>query len=63
MLIKNLPAGAGDARDTGSVPGQGSSPEGGDGTHSSILAWKFAGTEKPGGLQRMGSQSWTQLRN
>ena len=25
-------------------------------THSSILAWKITGTEKPGGLQTMGSQ-------
>ena len=25
-------------------------------THSSILAWKIAWTEEPGGLQSMGSQ-------
>ena len=25
-------------------------------THSSILAWKISSTEKPGGLQSMGSQ-------
>ena len=25
-------------------------------THSSILAWEIPGTEKPGGLQSMGSQ-------
>ena len=31
-------------------------------THSSILAWETPWTEKPGGLQSMGSQkSWTQL--
>ena len=29
-------------------------------THSSILAWEILQTEKPGGLQSMGSQkSWT----
>ena len=28
-------------------------------THSSILAWKISWTEEPGGLQSMGSQSWT----
>ena len=28
-------------------------------THSSILAWKMPWTEEPGGLQPMGSQSWT----
>ena len=28
-------------------------------THSSILAWRIPWTEKPGGLQSMGSQSRT----
>ena len=32
-------------------------------THSSILAWRIPWTEEPGGLQFMGSQSWTQLSN
>ena len=31
-------------------------------THSSILAWKIPGTEEPGGLSSMGSQSWTRLK-
>ena len=32
-------------------------------THSNILAWKIPGTEKPGGLQSIGSQnSQTRLR-
>ena len=26
-------------------------------THSSILAWRMPGTEEPGGLQSMGSQT------
>ena len=30
-------------------------------THSSILAWRIPWTEEPGGLQSMGSLSWTQL--
>ena len=30
-------------------------------THSSILAWETSWIEKPGRLQSMGSQSWTQL--
>ena len=30
-------------------------------THSSIHAWRILWTEEPGGLQSMGSQSWTQL--
>ena len=28
-------------------------------THSSIFAWRIPWTEEPGGLQSMGSQSWT----
>ena len=28
-------------------------------THSGILAWRILWTEDPGGLQSMGSQSWT----
>ena len=28
-------------------------------THSSILTWRIPWTEEPGGLQSMGSQSWT----
>ena len=31
-------------------------------THSSILAWIILGTEKPGGLPSMGSQSRTRLK-
>ena len=31
-------------------------------THSSILAWRTPWTEEPGGLQSMGSQSPTQLK-
>ena len=30
-------------------------------THSSIPAWEIPWTEEPGGLQPMGSHSWTQL--
>ena len=32
-------------------------------THASILAWRILWTEEPGGLQNMGSQSWTQLHD
>ena len=31
-------------------------------THASILAWRIPWTEAPGGLQSMGSQSWTRLK-
>ena len=36
-MVKNLPANAGDARDEGSIPELGRSPEGEYATHSSIL--------------------------
>ena len=35
--------------------------EEGKATHSSIVAWRIPQTEEPGGLQSMGSQSWTRL--
>ena len=51
LMVKNLPADAGDLRDTGSIPGLGRSLGGGHATHSSILAWRIPWTEEPGGLQ------------
>ena len=30
--------------------------------HSSVPAWRIPSTEKPGGLQSMGSQSQTRLK-
>ena len=50
------------ARDPGLIPGLGRSLEKEMATHSSILAWKISWTEKPGGLQSMGSQSRARLR-
>ena len=49
-VVKNLPANAGETRDTASMLGSGRSPGGGKATHSSILAWKIPRTEEPGGL-------------
>ena len=31
-------------------------------THSGVLAWRIPWTEEPGGLQSIGSQSWTWLK-
>ena len=31
-------------------------------THPSVLAWRIPWTEEPGGLQSMGSQSQTRLK-
>ena len=62
LVVKNPPANAGDVRDMGSVPGSGRSPGEGNGSHSSILAWRIPRTQEPGGLQSMGSQHQTQLK-
>ena len=47
---------AGNAGDSGSVPGLGRSPGGTNGNPLQILAWKIPWTEKPGRLQPMGLQ-------
>ena len=55
-VVKNLPANAEDARDTGSIPGQEDPLEKEMAIHSCILAWRIPWTVKPGGLQSMGLQ-------
>ena len=54
LVVKDLPASAGDIRDTGSTPGPGRSPGEGMATHSSVLAWRIPWTEDLGGLQSIG---------
>ena len=57
LVVKNLPANAGDARDAGLIPGSAkSSLDKAMATQCSILAWKIPWTEETGGLQSMGSQ-------
>ena len=59
LVVKNLSANegdTGDARVEGLIPGSGRSPGGGNGNHSSILAWEIPWTEEPGSLQSMGLQ-------
>ena len=51
LMVKSLPANAGDKRDMGSIPGSGDPMEEGMATHSSILTWRIPWTEEPGGLQ------------
>ena len=58
-MVKNLPANAGDKRETGPIPGSRRSPGGG---HGSPLQYSYL--ENPmdrgsGRLQSIGSQSWT----
>ena len=54
QMVKNLPA----MQETGVQSLGGEDPlEKGMAIHASILAWRFPRTEKPGGLQFMGSQT------
>ena len=50
IVVKNLPANAGDSRDAGSIPGSGWSLKEEMATHSSFLS------EQPDGQQSMGTQ-------
>ena len=45
-----------DTGDTGSIPGSGRSPGGGDGNPLGILAWSIPWTEELGRLQSIASQ-------
>ena len=57
QMVKNPPA----MQETQVLSlGQEDPLEKGMATHSSILAWEIPWMEEPGGLQSMGSQSWTQ---
>ena len=53
-VVKNPPANAEETGDAGSVPEDPLKEE--MANHPSILAWRIPWTEKPGGLQSMGSQ-------
>ena len=57
-MVKNLPASAGDIRDTGLILGQEDPLEEGVATHSSILVWTIPWTEEPGRV----AKSWTRLK-
>ena len=60
LMVKNLPANAGDLRDIGSIPRPGRCP--GGGTHSSILAWRIPWIEETGRLQVTVRQTqWSDL--
>ena len=51
-MVKNLPQ----CRRLGFDPWVGKMPWRYSATHSSVLTWRIAWTEEPGGLQSMGSQ-------
>ena len=67
LVVKNLPANAGDVRDTGLIPGSGRYPGVGPGNplQYSCLETLMDWTEEPGGLQYVRSQrgghDWSNL--
>jgi len=56
LVVKNLPANAGDLRDVRDPLGWEDPLEEGMAIHSSILAWRIPWTEEPGRLQSTGLQ-------
>ena len=56
LVVKNLPASAGDIKTCVQSLGQEDSLEKEMATHFSLPAWRILWTEEPGGLQSMGSQ-------
>ena len=64
LVVKNLPASAGDLRDVSSIPGSGRSPGAGHGNpfqYSCLENPRTPWTVEPGGLLSMRSQSRAQL--
>ena len=55
VVVKNPLASAENSRDTGSIPGSGRSPGGGNG-NAIQYSWKIPWTQEPGGLQSIDSQ-------
>ena len=51
LVVKNLPANAGDIRDLGWILGSRRSPGGGHGNPLQYLVWRIPWTEEPGELQ------------
>ena len=57
LVVKSLPANAGDIRDMDLIPGWEDPLEEGMETHSNILAWRIPWTGESGRLQSIGSHS------
>ena len=55
-VCKEFICNAGDTGDADWIPGSGRSPRGENGNPLQYSGWKILWTEKPGGLQPMGSQ-------
>ena len=57
IMVAQMVKNACSAGETGSIPWPGRFSREGNDNHSSILLWRIPWTEKPGGLQSMGSQT------
>ena len=55
LVLQSAKKSACEAGDPGSISGSGRAPGEGNGTHSSVLAWRIPGMGEPGGLPSMGS--------
>ena len=55
-MVKNLPINAGNARDMGSIPGLGRSPETGNGSPFQYSCLEILWIEEPDRVQSTGSQ-------
>ena len=62
LVVKSLPANAGDVRDVGSIPGLRRSPGGGHGNPLRVLGWRISWTEEPGGLHSWVAKSQIPLQ-
>ena len=62
LVVKNLPANAEDVEAQVQSLGREDPLEESTATHSSVLAWRIPWTEEPSGLQSMGSQTLTPLK-
>ena len=56
LVVKNIPANAGDSKDTVRFLGQEDPLDEGMATHSRVLAWRIPWTEEPGGLRSIRSR-------
>ena len=56
LVVKNLPANAGDARDLSLTPGLGRHPGRGHSNPLQYFAWRIPWTDETGGLQFVVSQ-------
>ena len=62
LVVKSLPANAGDIRDVGSIHGLRRSPGGGHGNPLQCSCWRISWTEKPGRLHSWVAESQILLK-